>query len=392
MYDEEKNEFLDSLPKRKPNTDVIDIKDVGGISHYTYNIVRYKRYRYDDDVDLPNYGIRGKVIAPYKFEEPETQIDLKKNGKEILLSIYNLACDINEGPYKGKKNTKSYIEKIISWCEENFHPYDIDLLFNKYKKTLHKGEEREDEPDVIDGTFEVNRFMKDLQYVYQAFTYIIALQELLLNRPLAAYNLYKEGYFFDTLSFFEIYKSPLYSREDDEDEYDKNEDLLKAMQRENEKDAVILAEYYKLSEQKKLAIFKKNALSNKVGLYQDIISFFPDIPMHLKYDFKNKGVGIIASIDSVFDICWYTMARMLTFYGLSDNDRTNNRVFKDKQWYYDEGTYGTCLFCGKPFLKTGNRQKYCTENEECQKARKRKNSRDHYKKILINKSLPKKYK
>lgn len=85
-------------------------------------------------------------------------------------------------------------------------------------------------------------------------------------------------------------------------------------------------EYEQLTPNKKLALFKKNALSHKEKLYQNIISFFPDIPMHLTYNFKNIGVGITASFDSVFDIYWYTMARMFTYYGLSDNDRVENIV------------------------------------------------------------------
>lgn len=373
MDEDKKKEVLDNLPKKQPNKDFIEIQDVGGISHYTYNVVRYKKYMYDDEVDLEQYGIHGKVIAPYKFEAPETDIKIKKNGKEILLSIYELACDINESI------GKSYIEKIMAWCKDNFHPYDIDLLYEKYKKTLQKGEQRDYEPEVIDGTFEVNRFMKDIEYVYQAFTYIMAFQELLTGKGKSAFNLYKQGKYFDTLSFFEIYKG--YKSNDS---YDPNaslvsgKDLLKAMQ-EDKETIELDEEYEQLTPNKKLALFKKNALSHKEELYQNIISFFPDIPMHLTYNFKNKGVGITASIDSVFDICWYTMARMLTYYGLSDSDRVENRVYKDKQWYYDQGTYGTCLFCGKLFLKEGARQKYCKNNPECQKARKRKNASDFYK-------------
>ena len=111
--------------------------------------------------------------------------------------------------------------------------------------------------------------------------------------------------------------------------------------------------------------------------------------MHLRYDFKNRGVGITASINSVFDICWYTMVRMLTFYGFSDEDRLEHRVYKEKQWYYDEGNYGTCLFCGKPFLMEGARQKYCLD-DDCQKARKRKNAKDFYTRKLLNQRMPKK--
>lgn len=60
MDKDKKKEVLENLPKKQPNKDFIEIQDVGGISHYTYNVVRYKKYMYDDEVDLEQYGIHGK--------------------------------------------------------------------------------------------------------------------------------------------------------------------------------------------------------------------------------------------------------------------------------------------------------------------------------------------
>lgn len=379
---------FEKLPKEKTNRELIHIQDVGGISHFTYNVVRYKEYRYDDDVNLEKYGICGQVIAPYKFEEPETDIKIKENGKQILLSIYELAYQINEAPLSEHPN-KSYMDLIMDWCINNFHPYDIELLYSKYKKTLSENEERLGEPDVIDGTFELKRFMRDLEYVYQAFTYIIAFQELLKGDAIPAYNLYKEGKFFDTLSFFDEYKNPSwqpYNKVVKSNKVPTREELLAEMRESSKKAEEERLEYEKLSLEEQIDIFKKNALKDKENIYQSIANFFPDIKMHLQYDFKNKGIAITATIDSVFDICWYTMARMVTFYGLNDEDRTLNRVYKEKQWYYDEGNYGTCLFCGKPFLVEGARQKYC-KKPECQKARKRKNAKDCYNKKKLDKSM-----
>lgn len=62
-------------------------------------------------------------------------------------------------------------------------------------------------PELIDGVFNVDRFMKDLKYLYQIFVFYYDFVELVKGNPDRAFNHYQEGRHFDTLPFFEEYKS-----------------------------------------------------------------------------------------------------------------------------------------------------------------------------------------
>lgn len=387
-YDEKEKARLDALPKKNLHKDLVDITDIGGVMHYTYNVVKYSKYFYDDDVTIEDLNIHhANFIAPKNWDRPETEVKMNLNGKQILLSIYELALDIINDEKKLIEKGKEDIEvdldraskRIIDWCEEHFHPYKIEHLYDVYKKKLHKNEYRLKEDLRMDGAFRIEDFICDLADIYKTFSYIMALKDLLDGKPDTAFNLNEQakGTFFECGLEFECYKD-----KDWNDEALKNditsEELLELMKRNSEKELVPAT----------IKRFLKNAYKDKEKLLEQATYYFPDLDMHLKYDYKNKRIAITATINSVFDICWYTLARMMTYYGVADEDRSENRLFSGKDWYYDEGTFGTCLCCGRYFIKEGVRQLYC-KDEKCYKARKRKNSKDHYNRKTLKQNVDK---
>jgi hypothetical protein len=58
----------------------------------------------------------------------------------------------------------------------------------------------------IDGIFETDRFMSDLGKLYNAVRFYVALEGILFAEDDVAYNLYEEGRYFESYSYFEKYK------------------------------------------------------------------------------------------------------------------------------------------------------------------------------------------
>lgn len=350
-YEWQKN---DSFPKAKRAR--LGFVEIGGIGEINYKIVRYSKYEFQDGVDLDDYGISGNVIAPVYGIKPTLTYDNSFTGKKILMSLINLAYDIN------RYGTPSYVEQIMKWCEENVHPYDIETLYEKYVPMAHE-EDRAENPEPIDGVFNVDRFMKDLKYLYQIFVFYYDFVELVKGNPDRAFNHYQEGRHFDTLPFFEEYKSSDWKlHKNPTREYMENapsgHELLKEMM-DDAKNYVDPTESTK--EQ-----FRKFVLKDKKRIYELVASWIPDMKMFLKYDIKANEVLFTANVDSVFDIAWYSFARLVASNAPSqDTDMNSDSV----NW--SEGYYGVCENCHRFFLKKSNRARYC-EMYDCQAARNRK--------------------
>ena len=161
------------------------------------------------------------------------------------------------------------------------HSYDIEDLFEKYHV-----EKKEEKPaiynDGYDGTFKLSDFMKELSYVYAVFT---------------AHYLYEEGIYFDTLDIFEKYKT---TTTYDEYEEDPSWDIVKAMQEANK---------HEHTKQNSIDEFRKAIIKDKDEILTFLSSMIPDLKMCLIY--KNPKAVFTANINSVFDICWYTLSRFI---------------------------------------------------------------------------------
>lgn len=355
------NKFDIKFPKvyRKEK---LGFADIGGIGNIVYKKVLYKNYEYNLVDDDNSYWIHPTSKAP--TINPEENYDL--TGIRILVSLCNLAKEINKDPIpedipeenkKSIKNAqkKSYIDLIMDWCKENMHPYDIEDLYEKYRP-LKKGEFREDKPDMYDGCFKVNDFMRELIYVYIVFDAYYALTEVIKGNPEKAYNLYYDGIYFNTLDIFEQYK---YTITYDKYEEDPNWDVIRAMQESNK---------HQHSRLISMDEFRNAVIKDKENILQFLSSMIPDINMTLKIE--DGKVKFTANVNSVFDISWYTIARLMAVNG-GLNDFDPNITSED----WSEGYAQECQSCGQYFIRTNNRQKYCMRTD-CQADRNRRKQKE----------------
>jgi predicted RNA-binding Zn-ribbon protein involved in translation (DUF1610 family) len=89
-----------------------------------------------------------------------------------------------------------------------------------------------------------------------------------------------------------------------------------------------------------------------------------------------------AGLDSVVDICWYTLARKMSE-DVAPEDM--GRKKKDTTVYdrnENEGVIMSCPFCGEAFIRRSNRAMTCGK-PECTRARKRLNKKNSRQKQKI---------
>ena len=91
-----------------------------------------------------------------------------------------------------------------------------------------------------------------------------------------------------------------------------------------------------------------------------LIDISPEFTMKLKVDPRTNRLEFSTDINSVFDIAWLTLARMLSEAPAPED--------KGKSDNHPEGIMIRCRNCGKFIIRKSNRQEFC-DAEECQKAR-----------------------
>lgn len=338
----------------------LQMADIGGIGNITYKKVVYSNYEYA-------LTDEGAIIRPTVSEpviNPQEDYDL--TGEALLVELCNLARDINKYdvdntlPAENKKSIrdaqrKGCVDSIIDWCKNNMHPYDIEDLFEKYHV------EKKEEKTIIyndgyDGTFKLSDFMKELSYVYAVFTAYYAFIDAINGNPTTAYNLYEEGIYFDTLDIFEKYKT---TTTYDEYEEDPSWDIVKAMQEANK---------HEHTRQNSIDEFRKAIIKDKDEILTFLSAMIPDLKMCLIY--KNSKAVFTANINSVFDICWYTLSRFIaTNSGSPDLDLSiDTEDFRSTH-------IGVCRSCGRYMEMKSNRQLYC-KRDDCQRDRNRRKQKD----------------
>lgn len=96
----------------------------------------------------------------------------------------------------------------------------------------------------------------------------------------------------------------------------------------------------------------------------DFLSTFPKFPMQLTLD-ENGEFKVTPGFTSVFEAAYFSLSQYVSLPG---------------DYPFDYGSrigIGICACCGKMFIKNGNRQKYCDE-DECKKERNRRKSKTAY--------------
>lgn len=204
-----------------------------------------------------------------------------------------------------------------------------------------------------DAMFSVSEFMRDLGRFYNAEQFYFAFKDVCSGDGEKAFNLAREGKFFEGLPFFEKYKHEENFREYIT-EYDENltpQELFAEMLAEAEKEG--------RKPREDVTWFAVEPADYDEEILNTLIDIIPTFNMRLKRNPKNNQVKFAADVNSVFDIAWYTLAMMITDFGpLEEGGRERN---------LSDGTLVTCPHCGEAFIRRNNRQQYCMK-EECQKA------------------------
>lgn len=102
----------------------------------------------------------------------------------------------------------------------------------------------------------------------------------------------------------------------------------------------------------------------------DLLEMFPDFRMRVKRDRKTHKVEMGADIQSVFDITWYSFARMVSDVAPPADT--------DPNYMYSQETILTCIACGRYFVRHSSHQRYC-DNPNCQAERNNRKARAYYK-------------
>lgn len=332
--------------KADKTTDILGLKEIGGVGQLIYHPFRFATYSCSYD---------GRETSMYPEckpgSEPTFPVADSLTGRGLLISLCNLAKVIDSFD-----NTTPKEQLIMRWCLENMHPYSIDFIYSELTDNF---DITSVDADLVerDGIFEIERFMKDLEKLYNAVRFYVALEGILFAEDDITYNLYQEGRYFESYSYFEQYK---YSRPEVPDEIigeiTNAEELLESMKRTNK----YIEEHPVEQPPEGSFDFNHNPYDDYDELRSKLVDFIPEFNMKLKLNTSTGRFEFSADIDSVFDIAWYTLARMI-----SEDPALENRGNEEPR---PEGIMICCRNCGKFIIRKSNRQEYC-DAEECQKAR-----------------------
>ena len=103
----------------------------------------------------------------------------------------------------------------------------------------------------------------------------------------------------------------------------------------------------------------------------------PDFRIRLKVDPWTRKMVFAADVHSVFDICWFTLAKKLSEDVVPEDKGTSADIKTAPK-----GLIMSCPFCGEAYVRTANRAVTCGK-PECHRARKAMNKRNSRKKLKI---------
>ena len=163
-YDWEGN-YIES--KADKYTERLGFGEIGGVGQLIYTTFRFSDYdlRYDTNgTDV--------LMCPICNEKNPPVLRPKDTltGKEILTSLCTLAKRIDDF------NEKPHQVLIVEWCKENMHPYSIDYLYEALSEKEFDVAGIEAEFLAKDGIFSIKDFMLDLEKLYNAARFYLALE------------------------------------------------------------------------------------------------------------------------------------------------------------------------------------------------------------------------
>lgn len=303
---------------KKIPKDFLTFTEIGGIGEIIYKAVRFPEYVAEEDEN----GFYIKPLFSAMFP-PSGGKDYGLTGQELLAGLINLYQKINNPNSSADIN-----EAVRCWCKDNIQPYNTETICEILESDQYAPITMTD-IIISEAEFSINMFLNDLCKLGRAFEFYFALESIVDNGDTSyAKKLYYEGRVCDGLNVFSKY-SPFKTN----DEYISN----------------VLKDYRTLSE--------------------NLVDLFPNFEMRLKYDLRHKKIEYGADIHSVFDIAWYTFARMVA-------DTAPPLDISDDE-FYSRGSILSCMACGEYFVRRSSNQRYCTK-PDCQNERNRKNRRACY--------------
>ncbi len=306
---------MKSLP-----VDNLGFVEIGGVGEMVYRAVRFPAYATEyDEVEKEEF-----IVPVFTFSHrPEYGADYELTGQALIAGLCNLYTDIND-----PESTTNIAMQIWEWCMNNMQPYNIDGLAAIIEEM--------DYTDIVfkdflrrEATFSVKQFLDDLCRLGQTFDYYQAIRYAISQKDVSlCRKLYYEGRICDNLAFLERYRNI-----EDDEEY--------------------------------LARLKADFEEH----INNVLEFIPDFRMRLKKDRKKNIIRFGADVQSVFDICWYTFARMVA--------DVAPPVDTDMDCMESTGSILSCLCCGNYFVRRSGRQLYCND-PNCQAERNKRKSRAYY--------------
>lgn len=354
-YDWEGNE-IESKADR--HTNMLGIGEIGGVGQLIYNAVRFEDYKYYDS----NWD--KLLVQPICNEKSPPEVDPEGDlsGRAILTSLCDLAKRIDDDHEKG------FDELILDWCKTHMHPYGVDALYRAVTDEGFDIGSFDAEMVERDGIFSLHDFMKELGNLYNAVRFYIALNAVAVGDDDAAFEMEHEGRHFETLPFLERYKHPEPERPDI-DYSSANGDLVAEMQLDRA--------YFEAHPEEGTTGHYREPYDDFDELRENLINCIPDFRLRVKLDSKTGKIAFAADVSSVFDIAWYTFARLLT------EEPSLEQLGSDERCR--DGILICCHHCGRFFVRNFRQQKYC-DRPECQKARNSKNQREFRKRKAIEKA------
>jgi len=310
-------------------TEWLTICDIGGLGEPSIPATRFYTYYVDY-----NKGWSPILTPEFTIDDsPVTKENLYLSAQEILLRLYNLAIEIIA---LGDDEIR-ISEKVIKWCSDNLHPYNINKI---YKSIPNMDDFRIEETDP---------YASPRKWYEEKIKETIELSEINLYEFLKDLN----GLYELTKTYYGIFSFKSGSSQI-------IEDLKTILQ-------------YK-SQWNKLAtkiIDDKKISGESLKKFAETI---PEIQFSMKFDEKNNTFYIGPDLNSVFEIATYALIRWIA---------TNAPNMEDTD---TKKTLFICEACGKIGVKSGPRRKYCA-TKECQGTRNARKAARSKKNVKDNKSL-----
>ncbi len=325
------------------STDILGFGEIGGIGQLGYKVTQFAQYDWDYiNDDLVAYPIINGDEIDYK-----SYSDI--SGSMLLAGLCNLARAIDD-----PKTKKEPFELIINWCQKLIHPYfvdDVNTLARdpnftpaELAMTLKK-----------EAAFSIAKFMEDLNRLYFASRFYAAIDAACMGQEDLIVNICKAGRYFDAVPYFEEYRY-IPEKLPDVDYSSAGGDLLQEMlidaatAGQSLDDDIVRTPYDDYDE-----------------LRSKLVDLIPSFKMRPKLHAKSNRYIFSADVHSIFDIAWYTFARMVV-----DDAPTERKTASAKEY---TGVVAVCINCGRYFYRKRGNQMYC-RRKECQNARKAKNQKD----------------